>query len=40
VTAIRAGAVTTERVVGIIPTTNSATFAAGTLGITVYLAAA
>jgi hypothetical protein len=39
-TAFRAGAATSERVVGIIPTTAAGTFAAGTMGVTVYLAAA
>jgi hypothetical protein len=39
-TALRAGATTADRVVGIIPTTASATFQAGVLGLTVYLAAA
>lgn len=39
VTALRAGVATAERVVGIIPTTDAGTFAAGTLGITVWLSA-
>jgi hypothetical protein len=39
-TALRAGVVTGEKVVGIIPTTASATFQAGKIGITVYLGAA
>jgi hypothetical protein len=39
-TALRAGATTAEVVVGIIPTTASATFQSGVLGITVWLAAA
>lgn len=39
VTAMRSGATSADRVVGIIPTAASATFAAGKLGLTVYMAA-
>lgn len=39
-TALRAGASTSDRVVGIIPTTAATTFAAGVVGITVLMAAA
>lgn len=39
-TALRAGSATTERTVGIICTTATSTFQAGTIGITVDLAAA
>jgi hypothetical protein len=38
-TALRAGVATAERVVGIIPTTAAGTFAAGVMGITVWLSA-
>lgn len=40
VTAIRAGASTSRRIVGIVPTTNAATFQSGKIAVTVWLKAA